>query len=120
MLPLLGRMGRCKIGAARRRSKMIWPVIVLAAGLLLTLAGVIIAFVSKPPVLDVVDAETLWKWFNDRPQTPEAIMAAGKKAARSEKLKFRFSIIGIWLLVAGTTLQLVGTVWQMLRLACKG
>jgi hypothetical protein len=46
--------------------------------------------------------------------------AAGEKAVRSRKLKFRFSFVGVWLLVAGTALQLMGTVWQVIRLACRG
>jgi hypothetical protein len=96
---------------------MIWPIIIMAVGLVLTLAGVIIAFVSKPPVLDEVDAEKLWKWFNDRPQTPEAARAAAEKAARSEKLKFRFSFVGVGLLVAGTALQLAGAIGQLVLLA---
>lgn len=93
---------------------MIWPVIIMAVGLALTLAGVIIAFASNPPALDEMDAENVWKWFNEQPQTPEAIRAAGEKAARSRKLKFRFSFVGVGSLIAGTALQLAGAIWQLI------
>lgn len=84
------------------------------------MAGVIIAFVSKPPALDEVGSEKWWKWIVERPQTPEAIKAWGEKAARSKKLKFKFSFVGVGLLIAGTGLQFAGTVWQVVRMACRG
>ncbi len=94
--------------------------LIVAGGLFLALAGVIIAFVLNPPVLDEVDSKRLWEWFNNRPQTPEAAKAAGEKAARQERLKFRVSVLGVGLLVAGTVLQFAGTVWQLFLLGRKG
>ncbi len=118
--PLRGRRRRRKICVAGRRAIMFTCVLIVAAGLFLTLTRVIIAFVYNPPVLDEVDGKKLMQWLIDRPQTPEAARVAGEKAARSEKLRFTISFVGVRMLILGTALQPAGTVWQLFLLTRKG
>jgi hypothetical protein len=90
-------------------------------GLILTLVGVFVTFISKPPVIDTVDAEKLFRDAVERQsRTPSEARAAGEKTAQWEKLKFHFSYVGVGLLVMGTLLQLIGTLCQLIRIACKG
>jgi len=87
---------------------MIRPIIVVAAGLLLTLAGMVITFIISPPIPSfVIDGGT----FN----TPEE----EAKIERSQELQITWAKSGVWLLVLGTVLQLAGTAWQLALLASK-
>ena len=76
---------------------MFWPVLIVAVGLLVALAGMVITFIISPPIpVHVVDGGN----------------AAGPDEA-AQKREVSWSKFGIWLLVSGTFLQLVGTVWQV-------
>jgi hypothetical protein len=88
---------------------MLKCVIVLASGLLFTLAGMVITFIIAPPIPSfIIDGGS----FN----TPEE----EAKIERSQKLEIAWSKLGVFLLVAGTVLQLAGTVWELVVLARKG
>jgi hypothetical protein len=82
---------------------MFWPVFVVAAGLLIALVGMVITFIINPPIYG----------FGDN---AGGFIVDEKK----EKRKVQFSKVGVWLLASGTFLQLAGTVWQVIRLACRG
>ena len=79
---------------------MICSVIVVAVGLVLTLAGMVITFIICPPVYG-------FGW------DAGGFVVDEKK----EKRKVEWSKGGVWLLASGTFLQLAGTVWQVVLLA---
>jgi hypothetical protein len=82
---------------------MFWPVLIVAAGLLVALFGMVITFIICPPVYQR-------DWDAGGYDVDE----------KKEKRKVEWSKWGVWLLASGTFLQLTGTVWQVVRLACKG
>lgn len=106
---------------------MVFWTAFVAGGLLLSLVGVILVFVSKPPTIDLNRArqtteERSQEFFSGMIErslmNSEQIRSAGKEAAKKEERKLEFSVAGIFLLVLGATLQFVGTVGQVTVLAC--
>ena len=81
---------------------MFWPVLIVAAGLLVALTGMVITFIICPPVYG-------FGWDAGGFDVDE------KKGKR----KVEWSKGGVWLLASGTFLQLVGTVWQVVVAACR-
>jgi len=95
---------------------MIWPIIVVVVGLALTLAGLFLTLKHEPPE---VDFSVEWEKSVERSlMTIPEIKSAGEKAVRKEKFRIELSKAGVRLLLYGTALQLIGTVWQVVRLAC--
>jgi hypothetical protein len=94
---------------------MICSVIVVAAGLVLTLAGMIISFWANPPV---VKLPTIAAKAEEQNAFIEALNRG--EIRKPIKTKTEWSWLGVRLLVFGTGLQFIGTVWQIVRLACKG
>jgi hypothetical protein len=88
---------------------MIWSVMILAAGLALTLAGMVITFIFMPPSMTITPSLDEGSWDN----TPEE---KARVAAIEKKLEW--SSLGVVFLVSGTALQFIGTIWQVIRLAC--
>jgi len=87
---------------------MLWPALVVAFGLSLTLAGIIFTLTRTPPVVGIMDEAIRLSLL-----TREELRAEGEKAGRKEKIKIILSKTGVRLLVTGTALQLIGTVWQL-------
>lgn len=73
---------------------IVWTSII-AGGLLLSMLGIVLIFISKPPTVDLVEA-------------------------RKEEQKLEFSVTGVRLLLLGAAAQLVGTVGQVIILVCRG
>lgn len=94
---------------------MLWPVLVVAFGLSLTLVGLVFTLTRTPPVVDIMEEVTKYSLM-----TTAEIRAAAEKVGRKETIKIILSKTGVRLLVAGTALQLIGTTWQVIRLACRG
>jgi hypothetical protein len=84
---------------------MLWSALVTAAGLVIALAGVAILFIAAPPV------RIEHKWG-------EPVDEADEKE-RAELGRIRWLSPGKWLLLAGTFIQLIGTVWLAAILACR-
>jgi len=107
---------------------IVWTSII-AGGLLLSMLGIVLIFISKPPTVDLVEArktaaergrEMMDGMIERSLLTPEQIRAAGKEEARKEEQKLEFSVAGISLLILGTAAQLIGTVGQVIILICRG
>jgi hypothetical protein len=106
---------------------IVWTSIV-AGGLIFSLAGMFLTFISKPPTVDLARArqtaaergrEMIKKMTEQSLLTPEQIKAGGEKEAREEEQKLKFSVAGVSLLILGTAAQLVGTVGQVIILVCR-
>ena len=104
---------------------IVWTSIV-AGGLLLSMLGIVLTFISKPPTVDLVEArqtaaergrEMLKEATERSLLTPEQIRAVGGEEARKEEQKLEFSVAGVSLLILGTGVQIVGTVAQVIILA---
>lgn len=91
---------------------MIWPVILMAAGLMLPLAGMIITFRAGPPDPKPPNIERHWM---EQMKFPLALNRG--KILKPFLTKTEWSRVGFSLLKLGTVLQLTGTVWQVGRLA---
>jgi len=107
---------------------IVWTSIV-AGGLLLSMLGIVLIFISKPPTVDLVEARKtaaergreMIDGMNERSLwNNEQIRAAGEEAARKEEQKLQFSVTGVRLLLLGAAAQLVGTVGQVITLVCRG
>lgn len=94
---------------------MICSVIVVAAGLLFTLAGLFLTLKHDPPVLGFWEESVKLSLMS----TAE-IKNAAETAVRKENIKIELSKAGVRLLVLGTALQFIGTAWQAVRLTCGG
>ena len=92
---------------------MFWSILVVVFGLSLTLAGIIFTLTRTPPVVGFMDEAIRLSLM-----TKEEIRAEAEKAGRKEKIKIILSKTGVRLLVTGTALQIIGTVWQ-LAMVCK-
>jgi hypothetical protein len=87
---------------------MFWPVLIVAAGLLVALAGMVITFIICPPIYQ-------FDW-------DAGVIGTAAEEAKREKMdkrKVEWSKGGVWLLASGTFLQLVGTIWQVVMAACR-
>ena len=94
---------------------MFWPIIFVVVGLALTLAGMIITFRADPPHPKLPSIEEQAERQN---AFIKALNEGNVKTPRITKTEW--SLLGIRMLWGGTTLQLIGAVWQMVRLACRG
>lgn len=94
---------------------MIWPVIFVVVGLVLTLIGMVITFRADPPHPEPPSIEEHAKW-----QMKFLLALNRGKILRPFLAKSEWSRAGIYLLWSGTSLQLIGAVWQMVRMACRG
>jgi hypothetical protein len=94
---------------------MICSVIVVAVGLLFTLAGLFLTLKHDPPVLDFWEESVKHSLMS----TAE-IRNVAETVVRKENIKIELSNPGVRLLVADTALQLIGTAWQAVRLTCGG
>lgn len=106
---------------------IIWTSIV-AGGLFLSMLGIYLIFISKPPTdelararqtaaergRDILDGATERSLLNR-----EQIRAAGEEVVRKEEKKLEFSVAGVRLLLLGAAAQLVGTVGQVIILICR-
>jgi hypothetical protein len=81
---------------------MLLPILIVAAGLLIALTGMIITFIIVPPIFGA------------------DIDLGHYSPTNRERRKRGFSKAGVSLLASGTFVQLVGTVLQVIRLACRG
>lgn len=94
---------------------MLWPVIFVVFGLGISLIGMIITFRSDPPHPQLPSMEEHWK------QQTKFLMALKLGKIRKPLITRRgWSLVGVSMLWGGTGLQLIGAVWQMIRLACRG
>ena len=94
---------------------MFLPVLIVAAGLVITLIGMIIAFWATPPV---VTLPTIAAQAEKQSEFLEALNRGEIK--KPIKTKTEWSRLGVRLLVLGTIAQLAGTIWQLVRLGYKG
>lgn len=103
---------------------MICSIILVSAGLVLTLIGMVVTFILDRPSLNQEGIKDFAEWMDeriklqsmDRSQFTEYQQNMGRKA----KIKFELSKAGFWLLASGTALQIIGTLCQVCRLACRG
>jgi hypothetical protein len=101
---------------------MIWPVLIMAVGLGLTLVGLVFTFKREPPALS---SEIDWGISDEEMQKMSAmpieeLRKAGEKAVQKEQRKIILSTSGVRLLILGAALQFIGTVWQVVWLASRG
>lgn len=101
---------------------------IVAVGLVLSMLGIYFTFVSKPPTEELARArktgpelgrEMMEGMVERSLLNNEQIKAAGKEAARKEEQKLEFSVAGVRLLFLGAAVQFIGTVGQVIFLACK-
>jgi uncharacterized membrane protein len=92
--------------------KMFWPIIVVTVGLVLTLAGMIISFRFDPPDPKPLPLEEHAKW-----QMKFLLAFNRGKILKPFLTTTEWTLVGFSLLKLGTVLQLIGTVWQVTRLA---
>jgi len=85
------------------------PIIIVATGLLLTLSGMVITFIIAPPI-------PIFSIGGGPFNTPEE----EARIARSQDLQIAWAKSGVWMLVIGTALQLIGTTWQFALLNRAG
>jgi len=91
---------------------MIWPIVVVAVGLVLTLIGMVITFRADPPDPRPAPFDKHWKW------QMKFLLALNRGKIISPFLTItEWSRVGFALLKLGTFLQLFGTAWQVIRLA---
>jgi hypothetical protein len=92
---------------------MIWPIIVVAVGLVLTLIGMFVTFRTNPPNPEPLDMVKHAK------KQMKFLMAFNLGKIKQPFLtKTEWSRAGFSFLKLGTFLQLFGTAWQVVRLAC--
>jgi hypothetical protein len=104
-----------------------WTSIV-AGGLFISMLGIYFTFISKPPTEELAEArktaiergrEMMEGMAEQSLLKPDQIRAAGEKAAQKEEQKLKFSVTGVRLLFLGAAVQLIGTIGQVVFLACK-
>lgn len=91
--------------------KMAWSFIVVIVGLVLTLTGMVITFRFDPPDPKPPDIKEHWKW-----QMKFLLALNQGKILKPFLTTTEWSLVGFSLLKLGPALQLIGTVWQVLRL----
>jgi hypothetical protein len=94
---------------------MFFLIHIVALGLLLTLIGMVISFWTNPPVVRTLnikkhdeEAYAFAKDFSEGKIKPLPIIESEPSITKTEWSKW-----GVGLLLTGTFLQLVGTVWQV-------
>lgn len=105
---------------------LVWTSII-AGGLLLTIVGIYLIFLSKPPTVELEEfrkspeergREMLSEMADRSVMTRDQIIAAGAKIVRKEEQKLEFNVAGVRLLIFGAAMQFIGTVGQVIILAC--
>ncbi len=91
---------------------MLWPIIILVVGLVVTLAGMVITFKFDPPDPRPPDFNKHWKW-----QMKFLLALNRGKILRPFLTATEWSLVGFTLLKLGTVIQIIGAVWQLVRLA---
>lgn len=91
---------------------MIWSIIVVTVGLVLTLAGMVITFRFDPP-----DPKPMPFEEHAKRQMKFLLALNRGKILKPFLTTTEWSLVGFSLLKLGTVLQLTGTVWQVIRLA---
>lgn len=106
---------------------MVVCISIVAGGLLISLIGIVLTFISRPPTVELAIArqtaaergrEILEEAAERSCWTPEQIRAAGEKAAQKEEQLLKFSVVGVRLLLLGAAAQFIGTAGQVIILAC--
>jgi hypothetical protein len=100
---------------------MVFLIYVVSLGLLLTLIGMVISFWTNPPVVKTLnikkhdeEVDAFIKDLNEGKIKPRPINESEPSITKTEWSKW-----GVGLLLTGTFLQLVGTVWQVVVAVCR-